>query len=184
MPKENVVINAYDNTNSSYEFGVETYVDNVKVELADRIVQQEVTPTAIKTRLTGGVYSSEPESTKVGTAVSAHYDNLATGSSISFYFTVRNSSGLPIIAVPDVAFYVGGPRNAGGVLWPGGGFGMSNMPVTVYNNWARTNNINSVTQATMLNSSGSLQTIYCYVRFRIILTAGLNDQPGLSTGTS
>lgn len=141
-----------------------------------RINQQQVLPSAIQTRLIGNLFSNNPSSDAPGSGIHATLA-LPASSSGSFIFTISDNQGRELIAVPDVAFYIGEFINAS-THWPNSSFGMGNMPIAVFNDWGLTNNKDVVTRAIIRNNTGAEQIVTCYCRFRIIAN------PSRSTGVS
>lgn len=157
---------------TSPEVVVPTSIDNVDPLRDDprRVNQQQVLPSAIQTRLIGNLFSNNPASFAPNSGVRLT-EIIPNNSSGNFYFTLTDNQNRELIAVPDIAFYVGevvGPDT----LWPNASFGMGNMPMTVYNDWAITDNKNVVTHAIMRNNSGTDQEVTCVCRFRIIANPG------------
>lgn len=140
-----------------------------KVDNQPRTNQQQVIPTAIKTRLLANLFSNNPDGTALGSAIKLRA-SVPTGFTVTFIFNLSNPDGRELIAVPDVAFYFSNPTSNN--QWPTGTLNMGNMPASVFNDWGLTDNKNVVTRATMYNNSGATQLIYCYCRFRIIAFPG------------
>ncbi len=143
-----------------------------KVENQPRTNQQQVIPTAIKVRLMGDLFSNNPSSSAPGSAIKAS-GTIPNSSSGTFLFTLTDNAGRELIAVPDIAFYIGDVTSD--TQWPNASFGMGNMPTSVFNDWGETDNKNVVTRATIRNNSGAAQLIFCYCRFRIIANPGLSS---------
>lgn len=135
-----------------------------------RANQQQILPSAVQTRLLGNLFSNNPTSSSLGTAIKLS-TNLPNANSVSFKFTFKDPQGREIIGVPDVAFYIGTPDAAN--QWPNPTFGMGNMPTSVFNDWGLSDNKNVVVRATIRNNTGSAQLVYCYCRLRIIVNPGL-----------
>lgn len=154
---------------------VPDYIENTDAQSdPSRINQQRVLPAAIQTRLIGNLFSNNPSSDAQGSGLQAT-TIIPNSSSASFIFTLTDNQGRELIAVPDIAFYVGDEVDPS-FQWPNRDHGMGNMPATVFNDWGLTNNKNVVTRAIMRNNSGSDQNVICVCRFRIIAN------PGTSTG--
>lgn len=133
-----------------------------EVRKETRIGQQGIRPASVTSRLLADIFSSEPESDALGTAVTGTFNALPDGSSVHFIFTVSNTAGLTIVAVPDVAFTVNGAD------WPNATHGLGTTPVVVFNDWINTDNHNVATRVAMRNNSGSPIDVVAYVRWRII----------------
>lgn len=142
----------------------------------ERINQQRVLPSAIQTRLLGDLFSNSPPGNELGAGIRGTI-NVPNNASGTFRFQLDDSQGREIIAVPDISFFVGEFPTADN-LWPNSRFGMGNMPTSVFNSWAHTNNKNVVTQAVIRNNTGADQIVTCICRFRIIAN------PGASTSSS
>lgn len=141
-----------------------------RTENQPRTNQQQVTPSAIQPRLLGGLFSNNPTSSALGTAIKLN-TIIPNSSSGSFKFQFSDPQGREIIGVPDVAFYIGSVDSS--TQWPNANFGMGNMPTSVFNDWGLTDNKNVVVRATIRNNSGADQLVYCYCRLRIIVNPGL-----------
>lgn len=140
-----------------------------KTENQPRINQQQVIPTSIKVRLLGDLFSNNPSSSALGSAIKAS-GIIPNSSSGTFLFILSDNAGRELIAVPDIAFYINNVTPD--TQWPNAAFGMGNMPTSVFNDWGQTDNKNVATRATIRNNSGSSQLVYCYCRFRIIANPG------------
>lgn len=156
------------------------YSSNVEADLSStRTNQQSIIPLAAQPRNLGNLLSSEPQGTALGTSINNEID-LPILESANFTFTVASSDGSEIIAVPDVAFYIGQPGS--GSFWPNDIYGMGSMPAMVYNDWAQTDNLNVVTRAIIHNNTGYTQHVIAYCRWRIIANPG--STAGQTGGTS
>lgn len=141
-----------------------------------RVNQQQMLPTSVPARVTAGLFSTNPDSYALGTGNTGSILVL-NSTSASFIFTVSSNNDAPIIAVPDVAFYIGqtvGPDTQ----WPSSAFGMGNMPVSVFNDWGLTDNHNVATRAIIRNNTGFDQFVICVCRFRIITNPSTTPQTG------
>lgn len=147
-----------------------------RTENQPRTNQQQVIPTAIQPRLLGNLFSNNPTSSALGTAIKLSTP-IANSSSATFLFTFSDPQGREIIGVPDVAFYINNVSSDN--QWPNGNFGMGNMPTSVFNDWGLSDNKNVVVRATIRNNTGGTQLVYCYCRLRIIVNPGLQFE---STG--
>lgn len=143
-------------------------VDPLDGSTADmgRTNQQQVLPSAIQTRLIGNLFSNNPSSDALGSGIQGNAV-VTNSTSTSFIFTLTDNQGRELIAVPDIAFYVGNQISST-TAWPNQSFGMGNMPIAIYNDWSLTNNKNVVTRAIIRNNSGADQNVFCVCRFRII----------------
>lgn len=157
-------------------------VDANKILDAGRTNQQAVLPNAVQSRLLGNLFASEPAGTELGTGVIATTD-IATLTSSQFDFTVVNNSGLELVAIPDVAVYVGEINSDN--EWPNSTYGMGSLPITVFNNWGLTNNKNVVTTVVVRNNFGTLVAdVSVIIRWRLIVNAALGGGNDLNTGAS
>lgn len=139
-----------------------------------RTNQQQVLPTAIKNRLLANLFSNNPASDELGSAIKLS-GVIPNNSSGSFRFTFSDPDGRELIGVPDVAFYINNVNSDS--QWPNAAFGMGNMPTSVFNDWGLTDNKNVVVRATIRNNTGASQLVFCYCRLRIIAN------PGSTTGS-
>lgn len=142
---------------------------------AHRIIGQATSGSKI-----GDVVSGSPASTNLGTGT-ALTSTIADATSGTFNFTVTDNFSRVLLAVPDMAVYIGTPSAA--TLWPNTSFGMGNMPIAFFNNWGLTNNVNVVHTIVVRNNTGSPQTVTVIGRFRII-TNSTPALSGLDTGAS
>lgn len=146
---------------STYQFGVQTFLDNTEIAQDTRVAQQNVIPAAIKTRLLNDLFTTEPPS--FSNALYASYQALPDQVSVSFLFTVSNSNNLQVFPIFEISFYVNH------VKYPNSPYGFGATPVFIYNDLAMSNGKNMVVRAAMRNSSGaSISLIEAYARFRII----------------
>lgn len=145
---------------------------------ATRNTQQKALPTSVPARVTADLFSNEPDSYALGSGVS-ETALVAANTSTSFLFTVASNNGAPIIAIPDVAFFIGSFSSS--TQWPNPTYGMGNMPVAVFNDWGLTDNYNVVTRATIRNNTGLDQVVICIGRFRIVTNPSITPQASTSS---
>lgn len=140
---------------------------------ADSIFGQSISAGKI-----GDIITGNPASTNLGTGLSSGAATIADASSLSYIFTLTDNYNRVLVAIPDIAIYVDGSAVAN--QWPNTTYGMGNMPITWFNDWGLTNNVNTVTRVVVRNNTGGSRSVTVIVRWRLITnsTAALNG-PGL-----
>lgn len=136
-----------------------------------RTNQQSLLPTSLQNRLLANFISSSNQTYSAAV--------IQPSTSGTFTFTVRNTKGLRIVAVPDVSVYVGVTSLSEIKFenqWPTPALGGGNFPVYITpNDWGYTDNLNSVTRITCRNNSASPVPALAVVQWRI-LTQPANNQ--------
>lgn len=136
-------------------------------ENTPRVNQQRMLPTAVPTRVLGKIISGAPESTALGSGNSSGVVTVSATSSRSVVFTTFDIYNRVILSVPDVAIYFGSISEAN--QWPNLTYNMGNFPVCIFNDWGRTNNVNSATRVQMYNTTASPIDVIVVMRARLII---------------
>lgn len=137
-----------------------------------RVNQQSLLPAAIKQRLLGEIIGSSTGSLSLGSGVYGS-STMPDATSASFLFTTTDSFNRVILVVPDVAIYVNATTATISTAdaWPNNSYGQGNVPVTVFNDWGLTNNVNYVCRVGIRNNSGGSINVIVVYRGRIISNA-------------
>lgn len=134
-----------------------------------RINQQSVVPNAMKNRLLGSLISSSASGLGNGSILKYV---IPGGGTANFEFEIADVQGRTIVAVPDIAVYIG--SISGSTQWPFGPFGPITFPVSCFNNWGLTNNVNSFTSVVVANQFSDAQQLYVVCRWRIVTNPTIN----------
>lgn len=126
----------------------------------------------------GDIITGNPASTNLGSGISSGLSTIPNAMSLSFIFAVNDEYNRVIIAVPDIAIYVGSLDDAN--LYPNASYGYGNLPIAIYNDWALTDNVGVVTRVIVRNNTGAPVDVYVICRWRIITNStaalqGLTD---------
>lgn len=130
-----------------------------------RVAQQVILPAAVKQRILGEFITGSPAPNNLGSGVSATI-TVPSGASRSALITTSDNFNRTIMTSPDVAIYVGSISEA--TQWPNASQNMGNFPVSVFNDWGLTNNVNSVTRVQMYNNTGGSLDVIVAARIRLI----------------
>lgn len=128
-----------------------------------RVSQQKVLPTSISPRLLGSIISSSHSGLGAGAFSSFSIPGVTSG---KFDFTVADKLGRTILAIPDIAVYVNTLTAAN--QWPNATYGMGTLPITVFNNWGETDNVDTVTTVVVRNNTPNPVFVIVVCRWRII----------------
>lgn len=135
--------------------------------MAARVSQQTVLPNSVQQRLLGQIITSNPASNSLGSGIQIPIVLVNNTTSITT-IKVSNNLGKTIIAIPDISLYTSQTVLSNATQWPGNGFGLSNMIMTVMNDWGTTNNVNVTTRVLIRNTSGADAPSTIVYRYRII----------------
>ncbi len=141
-----------------------------------RVNQQRMLPTAVPTRVLGQIISGAPESTTPGTGVSSGVLTIGNGNTATIQYTTSSVLNRTLLAVRDVGVYLGSISDA--TQWPNATINMRTFPISIYNDWGQTDNVNVVTRVHLYNNTGSSQNIIVVSRARIIINpvGGSNER--------
>lgn len=150
---------------------------------ANRLVGQAVHSSKV-----GDMVQGNPPSTNIGSGTSNGIQTIPDATSISVLNTLTDTFGRVLMAIPDIAIYTdkttaGTPTISQADAWPNATYGAGNMPVTSFNDWGLTNNVNVVNRTVIRNNTGSQRAVIVIIRWRIITNASV-ALGGLGSGSA
>jgi len=153
-----------------------------------RLQANRIAGQAIHASKVGDMVTGNPASTNLGSGNSTGIQTIPDATSLSVLFTLTDNFGRVVMAIPDIAIYTdtttpGTPTISAADTWPNSTYGMGNMPITSFNDWGATNNVNVVCRVVIRNNTGSQRAVIVVNRWRVITNASVS-LGGLTTGSS
>lgn len=131
-----------------------------------RVNQQRILPSAVKSRSFGAIIFGSPSSNALGSGVNSGVITISNATNRSVAITASDAFKRTLLVSPDIAIFIGSVTSAN--QWPNSTYHMGNLPITIFNDWGLTNNVNTVTRVGIYNNTGSSRDVIIVYRARFI----------------